>query len=86
MDKALKFLKNEIAHDPYSFLAMVLSMAGAYFTSDPSSFLRSIGFGIWFISNLLIGYGFYKNKNWFMVATFAFYEIMNLRGIYSNWG
>jgi len=64
---------------------MVLSMSGAYLTSDSAMLFRAIGFSIWLVSNFIIAVGFYYNKNWFMVATYVFFEGMNIRGVINNW-
>jgi len=80
-----KKLIHEIKTKPWYALAMVLSMSGAYLASDPTAFLRCLGFTVWLISNFIIAIGFYCNKNWFMVATYVFFEIMNIRGVWNNW-
>jgi hypothetical protein len=76
----------EIKTKPWYALAMVLSMTGAYLTSDASAYFRMLGFSIWLVSNGLIAIGFYYNKNWFMVVTYIFFEMVNVRGVLNNWG
>ena len=76
---------HEIKTKPWYALAMVLSMTGAYLTSDPTAIFRMVGFAVWLVSNFIIAVRFYYNKNWFMVATYVFFEIMNVRGVWSNW-
>jgi hypothetical protein len=78
-------IAKDIFFQPLYYLAMVLSISGAYLTSGTSDQLRTLGFAVWILSNFIIGAGFYKDRNWPMVATFIFYEIMNVRGVFSNW-
>ena len=85
MKKILSVLIQEIKTKPWYALAMVLSMSGAYLTSDASAYFRMLGFSIWLVSNFIIAVGFYYNKNWFMVATYVFFEIVNVRGVWNNW-
>ena len=71
---------------PWYFLAMVLSISGAYLTSDHRAVFRKWGFSLWLVSNFVIAIGFYYDANWFMVATYVFFEAMNIRGVWNNWG
>jgi len=63
---------------------MILSILGAYLTSGKSQKWRGIGFSIWIISNFLIGWDYYLNKNVPMAFTFLVYEIFNIRGVFNN--
>ncbi len=85
MVSVISKLIHEIKTKPWYCIAMILSMSGAYLTSDPTAPLRLFGFGVWLISNFIIAAGFYNDRNWFMVATYVFFEWMNIRGINSNW-
>jgi hypothetical protein len=80
-----KELIHEVKTKPWYALAMVLSMSGAYLTSDSVALLRCAGFALWLVSNFIIAVGFYYYKNWFMVATYVIFEAANIRGVINNW-
>jgi hypothetical protein len=75
----------EIKTKPFSFLAMALSMIGAYFISCPTESMRLIGFCSWIVSNIIIGLGFYRERNLFMVITYLYFEAMSILGVINNW-
>ena len=79
-----KWLLVDIVSQPQWYIAMTLSIVGAYYTSSDTKRKRGIGFVVWLISNLIILIGFYNIANYPMVITYIFLEMMNIRGIYSN--
>lgn len=73
--------------NPLSTLALILSTTGAILVSGKSQKWRFWGFWVWVISNFMIGYGYYLNKDIPLIILFwGLYQICNFRGILSNGG
>ena len=85
MENNLLKVFNNIKKHPLEYLTLLLAVIGAFFSSDPSSQYRLIGFSLWVISNGYMLYGFIMQKNVPYSILFFLYEIFNIRGIISNW-
>ena len=55
---------NDVKANPIYYLAMLLSITGAYLTADAASKMRFWGFVVWLPANLIVLIGFYKSGNW----------------------
>ena len=80
-DRAIEDIKS----NPVQYLGMFFSVMGSYLTAEKSPAMRCVGFVVWLPANLIVLHGFWKRKNWPMIATFVFYECMNLMGAINNW-
>lgn len=78
-------IKDDIFQHPLEYLTMLLAVIGSYYSSEPDSFSRGLGFAVWILSNGYMLIGFIRAKNRPYVVLFLFYEAMNIKGVLNNW-
>ena len=82
---AFKWLIADIMIQPGYYIAMILSMTGAYYTSEPKNRERGFGFLVWIVSNGYLLYGFAILGIWPMVIAYTYFQYCNIKGVYNNW-
>ena len=65
------------------WIAVVLTLIGAFFTSKNNSADRVIGFVIWFVSNILLVICYFGHE-WAMVCQFTLLSIFSVIGLHNN--
>lgn len=69
----------------YPWFVTAISLLGAHLVSCKSKERRKAGFGVWILSNALIGYGYFEVGNMAQFCLFIIgYQYYNIRGILNN--
>ena len=65
------------------WIAVMLSLIGAFYTARDNAKDRAIGFTIWIISNTTFVICHWGNE-WAMVCQFGMFTIFSIIGLYNN--